>query len=210
MGKIKQGILGGFNGTTGSVVGASWKGIAYMRGKAQSIKNPRTDSQMANRGNFGKISDLMSKALTLVNDGYRAVSAKKSPFNTAVQENMLVMASPSAGVSIEKAQFSMGSLIAPSAGEVTETELAITAVVNPVGNSFDGNKLETAFVFVDSNDNPLLVVPSVDSISQGAQSVTVNIGKPANLTYDTVLVFSFVYDNETKKASPTIFVGSPE
>ena len=47
MGKIRQGILGGFNGTVGTVVGGSWKGTAYMRGKAQSIKNPRTKKQMA-------------------------------------------------------------------------------------------------------------------------------------------------------------------
>ena len=46
MGKIKSGILGGFNGKVGSVIGASWKGISYMRGIAQSIKNPKTDAQV--------------------------------------------------------------------------------------------------------------------------------------------------------------------
>ena len=35
MGKIKQGILGGFQGKVGTVIGASWNGIAYMRGIAQ-------------------------------------------------------------------------------------------------------------------------------------------------------------------------------
>ena len=33
MGTIKQGILGGFSGKVGTVVGSSWKGISYMRGK---------------------------------------------------------------------------------------------------------------------------------------------------------------------------------
>ena len=32
MGKIKQGILGGFRGKVGTVIGASWNGIAYMKG----------------------------------------------------------------------------------------------------------------------------------------------------------------------------------
>jgi hypothetical protein len=41
MGKINQGILGGFSGKVGSVVGGSWKGISYMRGKAVSTKNPQ-------------------------------------------------------------------------------------------------------------------------------------------------------------------------
>jgi hypothetical protein len=31
MGTIKQGILGGFSGKVGTVIGASWKGINYMR-----------------------------------------------------------------------------------------------------------------------------------------------------------------------------------
>ncbi len=40
---------GGFNGTVGTVVGGSWKGMAYMRGKAQSIKNRlRGDSPWMN------------------------------------------------------------------------------------------------------------------------------------------------------------------
>jgi hypothetical protein len=42
MGTIKQGILGGFSGKVGTVVGASWKGIAYMRSLPQKVKNPRT------------------------------------------------------------------------------------------------------------------------------------------------------------------------
>lgn len=39
MGTIKQGILGGFSGKVGTVVGGTWKGISYMRSIAQNIKN---------------------------------------------------------------------------------------------------------------------------------------------------------------------------
>ena len=34
MGTINQGILGGFSGKVGTVIGGSWKGITYMRGIA--------------------------------------------------------------------------------------------------------------------------------------------------------------------------------
>ena len=44
MGKINQGILGGVSGTVGSVVGASWKGISYLRGKATSHTDANTES----------------------------------------------------------------------------------------------------------------------------------------------------------------------
>lgn len=88
MGKIKQGILGGFNGTTGSVVGASWKGIAYMRGKAQSIKNPRTAEQQGNRTAFGACSSFASRNLALVNSGLAGISVRQSAYNSFVRLNM--------------------------------------------------------------------------------------------------------------------------
>ena len=62
MGKIKQGILGGFKGKVGTVIGASWNGIAYMRGLAQSVKNPKTAAQLQQRAFF---KDLQSRGSQL-------------------------------------------------------------------------------------------------------------------------------------------------
>ena len=61
MGKIKQGILGGFKGKVGTVIGASWNGIAYMRGLPQSIKNPKTAAQQAQRDFFREVQDLVGQ-----------------------------------------------------------------------------------------------------------------------------------------------------
>ena len=61
MGKIKQGILGGFKGKVGTVIGASWNGIAYMRGLPQSIKNPKTAAQQAQRAFFREVQDLVGQ-----------------------------------------------------------------------------------------------------------------------------------------------------
>ena len=61
MGKIKQGILGGFRGTVGTVVGSSWNGIAYMKGKPQSVRNPRTDAQVNQRTFFKEVQALVAQ-----------------------------------------------------------------------------------------------------------------------------------------------------
>ena len=61
MGKIKQGILGGFKGTVGTVIGSSWNGIAYMKGKPQSVKNPRTDAQVQQRNFFKEVQGIVSQ-----------------------------------------------------------------------------------------------------------------------------------------------------
>ena len=61
MGKIKQGILGGFKGKVGTVIGASWNGIAYMRGLPQSQKDPKTAAQIAQRAFFREVQDLVGQ-----------------------------------------------------------------------------------------------------------------------------------------------------
>ena len=61
MGKIKQGILGGFKGKVGTVIGASWNGIAYMRGLAQSVKNPKTAAQLQQRTYFKDLQGLVGQ-----------------------------------------------------------------------------------------------------------------------------------------------------
>ena len=61
MGKIKQGILGGFRGIVGTVVGSSWNGIAYMKGKPQSVRNPRTDAQLQQREFFKEVQALVAQ-----------------------------------------------------------------------------------------------------------------------------------------------------
>ena len=58
MGKIKQGILGGFKGKVGTVIGSSWNGISYMKGQAQSVRNPKTPAQMIQRTFFKEVQEL--------------------------------------------------------------------------------------------------------------------------------------------------------
>lgn len=46
MGRIKKGILGGFSGKVDSVVGASWRGIDYMRSLPRTSDKPATVAQL--------------------------------------------------------------------------------------------------------------------------------------------------------------------
>ena len=61
MGKIKQGILGGFKGKVGTVIGASWNGIAYMKGLPQSQKDPKSAAQMRQRTFFREVQNLVGQ-----------------------------------------------------------------------------------------------------------------------------------------------------
>lgn len=90
MGTINQGILGGFRGKVGNVVGFFWKGQAVMRSLAGSVANPRTASQMSNRFRFSVAGSLMSVispiASALIPNYYRTSSVDK----TKSQVNILM------------------------------------------------------------------------------------------------------------------------
>ena len=46
MGTISKGILGGFSGTVGTVIGGSWKGIDYMRSQPSKRSGNFSQAQL--------------------------------------------------------------------------------------------------------------------------------------------------------------------
>lgn len=87
MGIIKQGILGGFSGKVGKVVGGAWKGIDYMRSLATSVSNPKTKPQVTIRSNFSIIAKIMASTNTLLKESNWRLAKKQSAFNAAVRIN---------------------------------------------------------------------------------------------------------------------------
>ena len=87
MGKIKQGILGGFSGKVGTVVGGAWKGIDYMRSLATSISNPKSPAQVAVRSNFSTIGKMMSRTNPILKLSDWCMAKKQSAFNAGVRIN---------------------------------------------------------------------------------------------------------------------------
>lgn len=88
MGKIKQGILGGFNGKVGTVVGSSWKGITYMRGQAQHVKNPRTAGQVYQRNAMKAIALALRPIAPTLGITFAKNAGKMSGYNKAVSVNL--------------------------------------------------------------------------------------------------------------------------
>ena len=53
MGTINKGILGGFSGKVGTVVGSNWKGIDYIRSKATKKSGNASPAQLEQQVKFG-------------------------------------------------------------------------------------------------------------------------------------------------------------
>lgn len=89
MGTIKKGILGGFSGKVGNVVGASWKGIDYIRSLPSSIRNPRTRKQVTQRNKFSLMGKFMRAILPVIRVGFKnSAGASNSAFSAAMSYNI--------------------------------------------------------------------------------------------------------------------------
>lgn len=88
MGKIKQGVLGGFSGKVGPVIGSSWKGKAYMKGIALSFNDANTDLQKAQRQRFTVVSGFVMSILSFVRTGFRSVADGMTTINACMSYNL--------------------------------------------------------------------------------------------------------------------------
>ena len=114
MGTFKKGILGSFSGKVGNVVGASWRGISYMRSLPSSMRNPRTEKQLSQRNKFSLIGKFLKTILPVIRVGFKHIaSAKNSAYSTAMSYNMqnaLKGVYPDLEVDFEKVAIAQGGL----------------------------------------------------------------------------------------------------
>lgn len=114
MGRIKQGILGGFSGRVGTVVGSSWKNVSYMRALAISVSNPRTMKQQAQRGRFLKSLRFLCAVVPYVRTGYKQLAQGCSAFNAAmsyVLRHAVTGSGTNLAVDYERALVARGTLM---------------------------------------------------------------------------------------------------
>jgi len=84
MAKIFTGILGGFSGKVGSVIGYCMNGIAYMRGLATSHTDANTLAQQDQRAKFGLVIAFLRPLIGILRIGFDKASSKMSGFASAV------------------------------------------------------------------------------------------------------------------------------
>src|SRR5271154_3682255 len=88
MGTIKTGILGGFNGTVGTVVGSNWKGISTMRARPKGRKGSFTPSQLEQQARFALMIKFLQPLSDFMNLTYKKAAVKMSGFNKVFSQNV--------------------------------------------------------------------------------------------------------------------------
>ena len=88
MARLKKGIIDQLSGTIGPVVGATWRGIPYIRTKPKKSNRKRkkksSDAQAATRIRFALAAKLLRNMRPIVELGFRDEAVEKTGMNAAI------------------------------------------------------------------------------------------------------------------------------
>lgn len=131
MARQTDGILGGFNGKVGTVVGYRWKGLWCMRAHNAFAHNPRTEAQQAHRALFKAEVQLAGRMRWAVNKGLKLASDELSmtPMNLFVSANQQAFSEVDGRLAVDYPSLRIsGGTVAPVA--LTEASVDEDNVLN--------------------------------------------------------------------------------
>ena len=208
MGTIKKGILGGFSGKVGTVVGASWKGIAYMRSLPQKVKNPRTLGQRMQRSKFSLALALLQPITAFLRTGWKLYAHKQSPFNAAMSyalANAITGTYPDYGIDTSKVLVSRGALTPAANGSAAVASGNIVL-------SWDNN---SGINSAKATDKALIAVLNLEkgeaiTNAAGAERTTgtQTVVLPADWSGDSVEVYLGFISDDGKEVANSVYLGS--
>ena len=209
MGTIKQGILGGFSGKVGTVIGSSWKGISYMRGQAQHVKNPRSSGQVDQRTKFNLALNFLQPNVPYIRIGYKSQAAKQTEFNAAMSyivKNAITGTSPNYALDYTKVMVSRGGLTQVTDGAVNWTAAQSKLTFSWTDNSGVGTALATdkAMPFVYNKDKNETIYNT-----EGATRTThtMDVTVPSNWVGDKVEVYLGMVSEDGTLVADSIYLG---
>ena len=178
MGKIKSGIFSGVSGKVGGLIGSSWKGIAYLKQMPQSVANPQTAKQVAQRTKMANVVAFSLAILsTIIKPLWERGAKRMSGFNSFVQTNIaqFVSAMPSSPLDLI---ISMGKI---DATPITNTSLNLSSgefTLSWTNDSGQGLKLSTDVLYcVLVNITKSITIGFETTVMRSAATITQSFDK---------------------------------
>jgi hypothetical protein len=211
MGTIKQGILGGFSGKVGTVIGGNWKGIDYMRSKAASISNPKTEAQLDQRARFGAALKFLQPLTSFLRVGFKNYAVKMTAFNSAMSYNLnnaMDGVYPEYFIDYESALVSRGSLpgaLNPQVQSTTPNQIDFGWSDNSEDSTASAND-RVLLVALNPAKQKAISIIGGNERSVGEQSIEI----PSAFAGDEIHCFIAFQNANQSVLSNSVYVGSVE
>jgi hypothetical protein len=113
MATFEKGILGGFSGKVGTVIGGNWKGIDYMRSKANKRTFIPSQKQLEQQLKFALVMRFLQPMSRLLEISFNDFAIQKTGINSAFSynySNAITGAFPDYSIDFSNALISRGNL----------------------------------------------------------------------------------------------------
>lgn len=210
MGTINQGILGGFSGKVGSVIGASWKGINYMRTRAVSTKDAHTEKQLNQRAKFTLGMDFLRPMKAYLREGYKGEAHRCSTFNAALSYVVRIAVDgkyPELKIDYAKVLVSRGSLIpvADASASLNNGKVEFKWT----DNSGQGDALATdiAMPLVYNTTKKIVIFNTQDNLRSSGKA---ELSIPVNWAGDTLQIYLGMISVDGKTSANSIYLSEAQ
>ncbi|NBG66430.1 DUF6266 family protein [Acidiluteibacter ferrifornacis] len=208
MGKISQGVLGGFSGKVGNVVGGTWKGIDYMRIKPANVSNPRTAGQVDQRSKFSTTLKFLQSMTDFLRVGFKLYANKMTQFNAAMSYNLnnaITGSYPNFTIDYANALVSRGGLVGAANAAVSSSGGLVEFTWDDNTGSGNAQATDKALLVVY---NPTKDESIYDSAGAVRSATSQNLGMPASYVGDDVEAFIGFLSEDGKEVANSVYIGS--
>lgn len=209
MGKIKQGILGGFSGKVGPVIGTSWKGKAVIKARALSYNDRNSLAQQEQRAKFTLLSQLLAKIVGFVRIGFAKKAVGITAPNAAMAANIdeaVSGAFPQFAVDFEHLLVANGTVDLPytPTGDLDSGTVTVTYA----DNTGRGDALADDKVMLLLYSEPLnQAVYNTDAAVRSARTASIDV--PSTWTgTGKIHAYLAMRRESTGQCSPSVYIGN--
>ena len=211
MGKLNLGILGGFSGAVGTVIGSSnRKGEDIIRAKTKKARSVSSENQLQQQTKFGLVTGFMQPLNFLLKNSFKAMAGNSmTPYNYACQyalKNALAGESPDFELDYSKLLISQGSLAREAVASAQKQENKISFSWDDISENGLCNPKDKA-VMVVYNVDKAEISYSDGAVTRGSKTGTVAF--PYAETGDNLLFYLyFRSENDPTIVSTSQYLGS--
>ena len=181
MGTFEKGILGGFSGKVGTVIGGNWKGIDYMRSKSGKRTFNPSQKQLEQQLKFALMMRFLQPMSSLLAESFHDFAIRKTGINAAFAYNFREAVTgtfPAYAIDYSKALVGRGNL----------PNVLGPTVISGAGSILTWSWTDSLSTTANPNDKAILVA-YCPTLRQAIFAT--DAGKRSNLTADlNVLTFS--------------------
>lgn len=208
MGKIKTGILGGFQGKVGTVIGSTWRGESIMRALPKTAAKAPTESQRIQRLKFKAVSEFLNPLRTTLSTYFGNDTGVKSKYNMATSyhiTNAVEITEQGTEILYPRVLVAKGTLFGFQNLTTTPSETVIT--LNWEDNTVFGNAKAEDTVNVVCYIEEVNTFYVFESIAN-RDGLTASVTLPQNFLGYNVEVYAFLYDKVSKTSSNSVYLGN--